>query len=247
MDENKEKVIKSIGYNQHQLINDMLYLHNDNKGIDVDITYSSGKFYGTFKQNNGEKFTIEQPKHCFDIEPQFDYVGKIEPWGKIPMEDKSVDSIMIDLPFVCSPRNSKSIKENKKGSNIIFKRFASYYPIGELYASYSHWLSEAFRVLKDGGKCFFKCQNTISGSKYYCTEEYSWLAAQENGFYVLDRFTLLAKARLISGKIKKQQHARNFSSVFWVFEKNGKFKPIKYNEIKEDYITKHLNNNGTNN
>lgn len=242
MSEEKEKLIKSIGYNQHQLINDMLYMHNDNKGIDVDITYSSGKFYGTFKQSNGEEFTIEQPKHCFDIEPQFDYVKKLEPWGQIPLEDNSVDSIMIDLPFVCSPKDCKSIKENKKGSNIIFKRFASYYPIGELYASYSHWLSEAFRVLKDGGKCFFKCQNTISGSKYYCTEEYSWLAAQEMGFYVLDRFTLLAKARLISGKIKKQQHARNFSSVFWVFEKNGKFKPIEYNELKDNYIKKHLEN-----
>ena len=242
MAETKEKLIKSIGYNQHQLINDMLYMHNDNKGIDVDITYSSGKFYGTFKQNNGEKFTIEQPKHCFDIEPQFDYVKKIEPWGKIPLDDKSVDSIMIDLPFVCAPKNSKSIKENKKGSNIIFKRFASYYPIGELYASYNHWLNEAFRILKDGGKCFFKCQNTISGSKYYCTEEYSWLAAQEIGFYVLDRFTLLAKSRLISGKIKKQQHARNFSSVFWVFEKNGKFKPIVYNELKDNYLKKLLEN-----
>ena len=62
------------------------------------------------------------------------------------------------------------------------------------------------------------------------------------GFYVLDRFTLLAKARLISGKIKKQQHARNFSSVFWVFEKNGKFKPIEYNELKDKYIKKYLEN-----
>ena len=242
----KNRLIKSIGYNQHQIINDIIYMHNNNQPIDVDITYSSGKFYGNFKNNDGNIFTIERPKYCFDIEPQYDYVGKIEPWGKIPLEDNSVNSIMIDLPFIISPRDSKSIKEPKDGSNIIFKRFASYYPVGEMFASYCHWLEEAYRVLKDGGKCFFKCQNTISGSKYYCTEEYSWLAAQENGFYVLDRFTLMAKARLISGKIKKQQHARNFSSVFWVFEKNGKFKPINYNEIKENYINKHLNNDGSN-
>ena len=244
MEEKKEKFIKSIGYNQHQIINDMLYMHNNNRPIDVDITFSSGKFYGNFKDSKGEEFTIEKPHYCFDIEPQFDFVGKLDAWGKIPLDDNSVNSIMIDLPFVCSPKDSKSIKENKKGSNIIFKRFASYYPIGELYASYSHWLSEAYRILKDGGKCFFKCQNTISGSKYYCSEEYTWLAAQENGFYVLDRFTLLAKARLISGKIKKQQHARNFSSVFWVFEKNGKFKPIKYEELKNNFIEKNLQNYG---
>lgn len=233
---NKQKVIKSTGYNQHHIINDMIYMHNNNQPIDVDITYSAGKFYGNFKDNYGNSITIEKPKFCFDIEPQFDFVEKIEPWGKIPLEDNSVNSIIIDLPFVCSPRNSKSVIENKKGSNIIFKRFASYYPIGELYASYSHWLSEAYRILKNGGKCFFKCQNTISGSKFYCTEEYSWLIAQELGFYVVDRFTVLAKARLISGKIQKQQHARNFSSVFWIFEKNGKFKPIDYSNIKENYL-----------
>ena len=145
---------------------------------------------------------------------------------------------MIDLPFVCCPRDCKSVKDNKEGSNIIFKRFSSYYPINEMFASYQHWLSEAYRVLKDGGKCFFKCQNTISGSKYYCTEEYSWLAAQQLGFYVLDRFILLAKTRLISGKVKNQQHARNFTSTFWVFEKNGKFKPIDYENLIENYYIK---------
>lgn len=233
-------IIKSINYKQHYLIRDMLKMHNNGNGIDVDITFSTGKFYGDFKGENGDVFTIERPKYCFDIVPQFDFVNKLETWGNIPLEDNSVDSIMIDLPFVCAPRNSKSVYENKKGSNIIFKRFASYYPIGELYASYNHWLSEAYRVLKDGGKCFFKCQNTISGSKYYCTEEYSWLAAQEKGFYVLDRFTLLAKSRLISGKIKQQQHARNFSSIFWVFEKNGKFKPIRYEDLRTEYEEKHL-------
>ena len=232
-------VIKSISYDQHIIIRNMINIHNNGRKIDVDITYSSGKFYGNFfdKESNTE-YIIEKPAHCFDVSPQFDFVGKIEPWGNIPLDDNSVDSIMIDLPFVCCPRDCKSVKENKKGSNIIFKRFASYYPINELFASYQHWLSEAYRVLKDGGKCFFKCQNTISGSKYYCTEEYSWLAAQQLGFYVLDRFILLAKTRLISGKVKNQQHARNFTSTFWVFEKNGKFKPIDYDNLIENYYIK---------
>lgn len=233
------ELIKSTSYDQHIIIRNMIEMHNNGKKLDVDITYSSGKFYGNFlDKESGIEYTIEQPTYCFDVEPQFDFVGKLEPWGKIPLDDNSVDSIMIDLPFVCCPRDCKSVKDNKEGSNIIFKRFSSYYPINEMFASYQHWLSEAYRVLKDGGKCFFKCQNTISGSKYYCTEEYSWLAAQQLGFYVLDRFILLAKTRLISGKVKNQQHARNFTSTFWVFEKNGKFKPIDYENLIENFYIK---------
>ena len=101
-----KRIIKSIGYNQHQIISDMLYMHNNGQPIDVDITYSSGKFYGDFKDSNGNSFTIERPKYCFDIEPQYDYVGKLDPWGKIPLEDKSINSIMIDLPFFSKTQNT---------------------------------------------------------------------------------------------------------------------------------------------
>ena len=40
---------------------------------------------------------------------------------------------------------------------------------------------------------------------------------------VKDEFIFEAKARLIStGKYKAQQHARKYTSTFWVFEKNDK-------------------------
>ena len=40
---------------------------------------------------------------------------------------------------------------------------------------------------------------------------------------IKDKFILEAKARLISGsKIKKQQHARKYTSTFWVFKKDEK-------------------------
>lgn len=43
----------------------------------------------------------------------------------------------------------------------------------------------------------------------------------------MDQFFLIAKARLISGKIKTQQHARKFSSTFFVFKKSIK-KRVNY-------------------
>lgn len=49
------------------------------------------------------------------------------------------------------------------------------------------------------------------------------MCAQKLGFYIKDEFILGAKSRLISaGKYKAQQHARKYTSTFWVFEKNEK-------------------------
>ena len=99
-------LVKSIGYNQHSILKDIMDMHNYGKPFDADITYSKGNFYGHFK-----------------------------------------------------------------------------------------------RIRNDG------------------TEE---------EFDTLDQFFLLAKSRLHSGKIKTQQHARKFSSTFYVFKKTKK--KIKYLE-----------------
>lgn len=224
-----KNIIKNISHNQHEILYNIMNLHNNSEPYECDITYSKGKFYGTFKINDN-LVSIPSPKYKFDVSPQFDDVVKIDPFGTLPLNDKSVSSIVIDLPFVISPHNAPSVlKDNDNNkSNLIFKRFSSYYPVSDLFLSYSHWINEAYRVLKKGGICVFKCQNTISGSVFYCTEEYSWMEAQKAGFYVLDKFILIAKARLISGKVKTQQHARNFASVFWVFKKEGKHKTVDY-------------------
>lgn len=223
-----DKVIKNISYKQSTILKNIMSLHNNDNPFECDITYSKGNFYGTFKDDELGEFTISQPLYKFDVLPLSDDVKPLDPWGNIPLEDNSINSIVIDLPFIISPKTAPSVKENKDNSNIIFKRFHSYYPYTELIKSYKHWIEEAFRVLKDNGICVFKCQNNISGGKFYCSEEISWFFAQQCGFYVLDKFTCIAKTRLISGKIKKQQHSRNFTSTFWVFKKNGKYKPIDY-------------------
>ena len=43
------EVIKSISYNQHEILRNILDLHCGGNGPDVDITYSVGNFYGKFK------------------------------------------------------------------------------------------------------------------------------------------------------------------------------------------------------
>ena len=65
------------------------------------------------------------------------------------------------------------------------------------------------------------------------TPYYSRLIAESLGFDSLDEFILLAKNRLISGKINTQQHARSFHSYFLVFKKSLK-KKITYFDFMDD-------------
>ena len=163
---------------------------------------------------------------------------KIDPDGLLPLEDKSISSIVIDLPFVVSTgpsiRESESNENGKNSkSNIIHKRFASYYPVANLLKSYKHWIFEAYRVLKDDGLLVFKTQATITGSKMLNTPYFSRMMAEAIGFDSLDEFVLVAKNRLVSGKVKKQQHARSFHSYFLCFKKSQS-KKVMYFDFMDD-------------
>ena len=246
----KKITIKNIDYSQHNIIYNIINMHNEGNAFDCDMTYSRGNFYGVFNitdiDGNKKNIEIPQPSIKMDVYPQYDNVVKLEPTGNIPLKDNNINSIMVDLPFVISPPNAPSMKEGKKGSNIIANRFASYYPISDLIYSYMHWMSECYRVLKEDGVLVWKTQNTITGSRFLPTEELSWLFAEQNGFEVLDKFTLLAKQRLISGKVKQQQHARNYSSTFWVFKKSKK-KSIRYFDWMTDDAIEKFNKEVRNN
>lgn len=218
-------LIRSASFSQKEILYNIMMLHNNGEGFDCDITYSSGKFYSDGK----EAITVPQPKIKMDVEPLFEDVIKIEPLKPLPLEDNSISSIVIDLPFVIAPRNLVS----KEGSNVMINRFSSFYPIDEMFENYYWWIREAYRVLKEDGILVFKCQGTITSARQIMTPEYSWMMATASGFYTLDQFFLIAKNRLHSGKIKKQQHARKFTSTVYVFKKTEK-KKIKYLDFMND-------------
>ena len=246
------KVIKSVNYNQHAILKDIMDLHMNGEAFDVDPTYSVGNFYGKFKriiqekQEDGkivekeEEFEIPQPKYKFDVDPQVEGCEKLDPWGRWPLEDESVNYINFDPPFVIGPRDCASMFNGKKDSNVIGKRFSSYYPVAELLSSYYHHLQEAYRVLKKDGLIVFKCQNTTTGGKELHSTSWVWLCASSLGFEVLDKFTLVSKQRLISGKVIKQQHARKYDSCFYVLKKNSKKNIHYFDFLTEEQLDKFI-------
>ena len=204
----QSEIIKNISYNQTEILNNIWTLYLWTNQFDCDITASTLNFY---------KDWIPLPKHLYDVCPQSEMVEKIEPRGNIPLWDGSIHSIVIDLPFVITPPQSPSMQNPKKWRNIISKRFASYYPVKQLCESYYHRIKEAYRVLDEWGICIFKCQSVISWGVRVNSEEYSYMCWEKAWFIMVDKFTLIAKIRLISWK--RQQHSRSYTSQFLVFQK----------------------------
>lgn len=54
------ELIKNIGYNQHEIIQNILKLYNEEQPIECDINYSVGNFYkeNKFRNEKGEMTTI---------------------------------------------------------------------------------------------------------------------------------------------------------------------------------------------
>lgn len=142
--------------------------------------------------------------------------------GGLPLKDGSIHSLVCDLPFVICP--GKAPSRSNPDANHIANRFAAYYPVDNLYLSYYHWLSEASRVLEDGGILIFKLQTVISGGIRHNIEEFAFMAGQRLNLRLEDKFTLLAKNRLISASKYKngQQHSRSYTSQYLVFIKDKK-------------------------
>lgn len=227
---NNSTVIKNISTDQSEILKWIMDLHNNGEPFECDITASELKFYGNRK---GFKYDIPVPKILMDVYPMSEEIIKITPFKKLPLGDNSVSSIVCDLPFVCSPKKCKSIVENKEGSNLISNRFSSWYPMQEGYENIYWWMNECKRVLKEDGILVWKMQSSVSGGLQHMLSEFSAVCACDAGLYIHDQFFLQAKARLISAsKIKKLQHARKYTSTFWVFRKDNK-KQVKTNLLSK--------------
>ena len=204
-------MIKSISYDQSEIIQSILTLHVTNHQIDCDPTYSIGNFY----KNTG----INRPKYCYDILPQ---VPEAE-YGdsrNLPLKDNSINCLMFDPPFLAT--TGKSLLENKN-NNKINKRFGVYPNEKELHQFYIDSLKETYRILDNKGIMIFKCQDKVSSGRQYLSHVFIINEAIKVGFYPKDIFILLAKNRIVADwQVKNQKNARKFHSYFLVLEKNNK-------------------------
>ena len=199
-------MVKSISYDQTEIINWILDLHVPSHHIDCDPTYSKGNFYN----NTG----IEHPQYKFDILPQADGVEYGDS-RNLPLQSESINCMMFDPPFLATTGKSLRVDDS---SNKINKRFGVYPSEKELHQFYIDSMKEAYRILKNDGILIFKCQDKVSSGKQYMSHVFIMNEAINLGFYPKDLFILLANNRLVADwQTKNQKNARKFHSYFWVF------------------------------
>lgn len=88
-----ESLVKSVSYDQGEIIRNILKLYVPKRTIDCDPAYCIGSFY----KNTG----ISAPRLKFDIKPQLEDVVQAD-CRSLPLEDGSLDCIMFDPPFLAT-------------------------------------------------------------------------------------------------------------------------------------------------
>lgn len=196
-----EVPVRSVSFNETEIINNILRLHVPGQQIDLDPTFSIGNFY---------KGLRVKPKFKFDINPQIEGVLQSD-CRQLPFGAEEINSIMFDPPFLCG------IPTSEETMGIMKKRFSTFKNIPELWKFYSEALQEFYRVLAPNGVLIFKCQDTIDSSKQYLSHVYIINEAERIGFYCKDLFVYCVRNRIIDKP--EQQHARKFHSYYLVFKK----------------------------
>jgi hypothetical protein len=196
-----KRVIRTTYTDERELLNDVLWLYNGGRGVDVDPCYSTGRFWQG----------LPEPKYKFDLSPQTPETVQSD-CTLLPLGPGQVHSIMFDPPFVTDPSKT----------SIITNRFTAFDTLDDLKDMYIESLSEFYRILADGGLLIVKCQDLVHYHKQFLTHVFVIERAEMEGFTNHDCIILIRDNVLLSAHVQKQQHARKTHSYYLVFSKGHK-------------------------
>ena len=198
---NHKFIIKSVSNDQTEILSNILRLHIRREAFDCDLTYSKGIFYQH----------ISQPKLKFDKYPLDESVMPLE--KAMNIEDASLHSIVIDLPFIVKDYNSAK-------TSMIAQRFNYFSSIEELYETNETMISLAYRKLHKNGFLVMKTMDFVYALNQHWVSNFVQNKAREIGFALYDTFILVSRTKILTTKGEKQHFARKFHSYFFVFRKN---------------------------
>ena len=137
-------LIRSISYDQQEIINNILALYNCSDAIDLDPCYNLGMFY-----KNG---VVNAPRYKSDIKPLLQGVKK---WDvrDLPFKNE-LQCIIFDPPFIVSGKTSK-----------MAMRYGAFENVTELKEFYRDSFISLQRALKNKGLLIVKCQDFVNGRR----------------------------------------------------------------------------------
>ena len=196
-------IIKSVSYDQQEILNWIIQLYIKEGYIECDYTFSIGVMY---KNDN-----VIIPKYRFDKYPD-QCVGVLDlKDADSILEDGTLISSIIDLPFLVTKREwAETIK--------MAQRFNVFNDMDEAEEANKYLLELSFRKMKKGGILIMKTQDIYAEGKQLWFHRYVEDWAMEVGYKLIDMFILVADYRVLN-KGLSQKVARKFHSYFFVFKK----------------------------
>ena len=204
---NNDTIIKSVSYDQQEILNWIIRLYIPAGYIECDFTFSIGVMW------SGNRLVT--PQWRFD---KFPKQGMFKEGGVLDLkdadrliEDGTLHSSIIDLPFLVTKR--KWTKTSK-----IAQRFNSFDNMDEAAEANIHLLELAYRKLKNKGILIMKTQDCYTEGRQIWFHRFVEEWAEEIGFKLIDMFILAAKSRMLGNGLN-QRVARKYHSYFFVFQK----------------------------
>jgi len=177
--------------------------------IVADVTYSSGRFW--------KRTDLSQIRMlASDLMPSQPGVLAAD-FRSLPYRDSSVDVLVFDPPYIHSPgRGMLKDRYNGRATTDMI----TYAQIVQLYQG---GITEAARVLRDGGQLWVKCKDTLASEKQRWSHITIFELADNLGLYARDLFLLVdtTSPTVTTGRWARQIHARKVHSYLWIFETGG--------------------------
>jgi hypothetical protein len=192
-----------------QLIAEVASLYLTTGDVVADVTYSSGRFW---KKVNLSRYTLL----ASDLIPHSPGVLAAD-FRALPYGDGTVDVVVFDPPYIHSP--GKGILKDRYNGRATTDMI-TYADIMQLYED---GMTEACRVLHNGGQLWVKCKDTLASERQRWSHITVFELADKLGLYARDLFLLVppAPSSVTTGRWARQIHARKVHSYLWIFETGG--------------------------
>lgn len=199
-----DNIIRSVSFDQHEILCNILRLHVKQRYFDVDFTYSIGEFY-----SNG---LVPIPLRKYDKYPQMEDVLPLAEAENI--KNSSVKAVVVDLPFLIT---RKQWTDNCRMS----QRFDYFDNLEDAYKANVYMLDLTYRKLCNYGVLVIKTMDVLFYGNQVWMSQFVINEGEKMGFKLIDMFILIAKSKMLN-RGYEQKVARKFHSYFLVFKKNNK-------------------------
>ena len=168
----------------------------------ADVTYGKGVFWRKVDLNRINLLKTD----IMTVEPPVDF-------RNLPYAEGSIDHVVFDPPYMHTP-GKPMVDERYQNSNTTSKM----YHTDIMQELYKKGMIEAYRVMKENGFLFVKCQDEVESGYQRWSHIEIYDIAKQMGFYGKDFFVLKPPSNP-GIQNKNQQHARKNHSYLWVFQK----------------------------